>query len=238
MAVLAAVGWWLRRRNGSSAFTSAVVSVALLSACGGDNDSASSATFASPVYGYSITHPSTWDVVEASRALNESEPPATASGATDILGRDANVRVSEMELPGVIIAAQPVSKDVRAEDWTASTVDTVSVMKGCDAPSRRDDIEIDGTPATLLTYRNCPPDLGYLHLWAVIVHAGRGFHIVWFNTPGDEGADRARSNECCPQCRSSADDAAHICLIERGTQRRQGDPTDSVAESALGRRRI
>jgi hypothetical protein len=80
---------------------------------------------------------------------------------------------------------------VRAEHWTAPTIDTVSLMKGCDAPNRRDDVEIDGAPGRLLTYRNCPRDLRYLHQWAVVVHAGRGFHIVWFNTPGDRGADRA-----------------------------------------------
>ena len=73
----------------------------------------------------------------------------------------------------------------------ASVIDTVSFRKGCDSPNRRDAIEIDGAAGTLLTYRDCPPDLGYLHLWAGVVHAGRGFHIVWFNTTGDEGADRA-----------------------------------------------
>jgi hypothetical protein len=127
---------------------SVVASSLLLGSCGGDNDSASSATFASPVYGYSIAHPSTWDVVDARRALSEEEPPVTSSGATDILGRHASIRVSEMELPGVIVAAQPISSDVRSEDWMASIVDTVSFMKGCNAPNRRDAIEIDGAAGT------------------------------------------------------------------------------------------
>ena len=96
-----------------------------------------------------------------------------------------------MELPGVIIAAQPVANDARVDDWMRSIVDTVDVMKGCDQPDRRDDVDIGGESGTLLTYRDCPPDLGFLHLWAGVVHDGLAYHIVWFNDPGHETADRA-----------------------------------------------
>jgi hypothetical protein len=151
---------------------------------------ASSVAYHSPVYGYSISHPRGWSVLPAGRALAEGEPPATSSGATDILGRGASVRVSTMEMPGVIIAAQPVSDDVLVAEWTATMQDTVETMKDCNPPDRRERLEISGAPATLLTYRDCPPDLGLLHLWAGVVHEGRGYHIVWFNAPGTDGADR------------------------------------------------
>ena len=72
-----------------------------------------------------------------------------------------------------------------------SIVDTVNVMKGCDQPDRRDDVDIGGESGTLLTYRDCPPDLGFLHLWAGVVHDGLAYHVVWFNDPGHEAADRA-----------------------------------------------
>ena len=62
--------------------------------------------------------------------LSAGEQPATSSGATDILGRDASVRVSTMELPGVIIAAQPVANDARGDDWMRSIVDTVARHEG------------------------------------------------------------------------------------------------------------
>jgi hypothetical protein len=73
----------------------------------------------------------------------------------------------------------------------AKTTVTVAFMKHRRRPSRRDDVDIGGEPGTLLTYRDCPPDLGLLHLWAGVVHDGRAYHIVWFNEPGHEGDDRA-----------------------------------------------
>ena len=172
--------------------TSAVAVILSLAARGSDAvDHGDSATFISPVYGYSISHQPSWSVTEASRALSEGEPPATSSGATDILGRDASDRVSTMQLPGVIIAAQPVANHTRIEQWESSIVDTVESMKQCGPPNGREDIKVDGEPGILLTYRGCPPDLGYLHLWAGVIHDGRGFHIVWFNTPGHEDEDRS-----------------------------------------------
>jgi hypothetical protein len=173
--------------------TSTVAVLVLLGACGiagAADDRPSSVAYTSPVYGYSISHPPRWTVVEASRALADGEPPGTSSGAADILGRGASVRVRTMELPGVIIAAEPVANDVHIAKWTAMVKDTVKVMKNCDPPNRREHLDIGGESATLLTYRDCPTDLGYLHLWAGVVHEGRGYHIVWFNDPGSEASDR------------------------------------------------
>jgi hypothetical protein len=186
---------------------SAVVCVALLGACGqdeDDDDRGAPVTFTSPVYGYSISHPPRWTVVEARRALADGEPPATSTGATDILGRDASERVGTMRPPGVIIAGQPVGEDVGTQEWTSSIMDTVSSMKGCDPPSRRDDVEVDGAPGILLTYPDRPADVGYLHLWAGVVHDGVGYHIVWFNEPGSEAIAR-RSSSCSRRSRSVID---------------------------------
>jgi hypothetical protein len=173
--------------------TLTVAVLVLLGACGNDAadvDRSSSVAYTSPVYGYSISHPRGWDVVEARRLLSEGEPPATSSGSTDILGRHASVRVSTMQLPGVIIAAQPVADDVHIAEWTATMAGTVKFMKNCERPDREEHLDIGGESATLLTYRDCPPDLGYLHLWAGVVHEARGYHIVWFDDPGHEPADR------------------------------------------------
>ena len=170
---------------------SLVAALLVISACGGDDESDARATFTSPVYGYSIEHPEAWDTVAAGTALAEGEQPATSTGATDILGRGADVLVGNMDPPAVIIAAQPVADATTVDEWSASIVDTVAAMKGCDPPDARDPVEIDGEAGVLLTFRGCPPDLGLLHLWAGVVHDGRAFHIVWFNDPGDEAADRA-----------------------------------------------
>jgi hypothetical protein len=168
----------------------AVAVLLLLGACGGSGDDASR-KYNSREYGYSITLPRSWDAVNAARRLTNGEPPATSTGATDIFGRHASTRVGTMQLPGVIIAAQPVRSDTPIESWASSIVQTVAFMKHCDQPNRRDEIEIAGERGTLLTYRDCPPELGYLHLWAGVVHSGMGFHIVWFNNPGHENSDRA-----------------------------------------------
>jgi hypothetical protein len=173
--------------------TVTVALLLLLGACGSDgaeDDRASPAAYTSRVYGYTVSHPRGWSVVDARRPLAEGEPPATSSGATDILGRDASVRVSTMQLPGVIIAAQPVGNEVELAEWTSVITDTVRFMKDCEQPTRSEQLDIGGEPGTLLTYPDCPSDLGYLHLWAGVVHGARGFHIVWFDDPGHEAADR------------------------------------------------
>jgi hypothetical protein len=188
------VPWTIRRIVPPRPVRASTISLlALFAACGGnaaDDTEVSSITYRSPVYGYSIAHPAGWSVVDARRPLSVGEPPATGSGATDILGRNASVRVSTMRLPGVIIAAEPVAKTTDIASWRASIIDTVKFMKNCVRPDRSEDVDIGGESGTLLTYRDCPPDLGYLHLWAGVVHNGRGFQIVWFNNPGDEAADR------------------------------------------------
>jgi hypothetical protein len=181
-------------RNVRSLNRSWIVVLTLLAVWGGVAAFARRASFVeyeSPVYGYSISHPRSWGVVDAGRPLTEGELPTTSTGATEILGCDASVRESSMELPGVIIAAQPVGDDTGIARWTATVKDTVEAMKDCKAPNRRDALDIGGEPATLLTYRDCPTELGYLHLWAGVVHQGRGYHIVWFDDGGTEAADRA-----------------------------------------------
>ena len=57
-------------------------------------------------------------------------------------------------------------------------------------PAGEDQIEVGGEAAVLLTYPDCPPDLGLFHLWAAVVHDGQAFHIVWYNEPGSEDGDR------------------------------------------------
>ena len=42
----------------------------------------------------------------------------------------------------------------------------------------------------VLNYPDCPKSSGLYHLWVVVVHGDRGYHIVWFNNSGHEEADR------------------------------------------------
>jgi len=163
-------------------------------ACASDSGDSSkgttSRTFRSPAYGYAIDRDTAWTVVEATRRLRDGEPPATASGATDILGRRASTHVSKMMPPGVIIAAQPVPPGVDARQWASKVVGTVSFMKQCRQPDARENIHVAGDDAVLLTYEKCPKASGFLHFWVAVVHAGFGYHIVWFDEPGRTAEDR------------------------------------------------
>jgi hypothetical protein len=172
-----------------------VVIAGLIAACGSSTeDGGDVETFRSPVYGYSLEHDENWTVIEATRRLDGGEPPATASGATDVLGRGASVRVSEMTPPGVIIGGQPLPSGTSADRWGSTAVGTVSSMKGCPRPDGRENITVDGEEAVLLTYEECPLESGFLHYWVAVVDGGVGFHIVWFDEPGRADVDRPALN--------------------------------------------
>jgi hypothetical protein len=163
---------------------------ACASASGDRSNDTTSRTFRSPTYGYAIDRDTDWTVVEATRRLRDGEPPATASGATDILGRGASTHVSKMTPPGVIIAAQPVPPGVDARQWASKVVGTVFFMKQCRRPDVQENIRVGGDDAVLLTYERCPEASGFLHFWVAVVHAGFGYHIIWFVEPGRTAKDR------------------------------------------------
>src|SRR6478735_10878357 len=71
-----------RRWHARSSIVALLLVVAACGSNGADDEGASRATYSSPVYGYSISHPRSWTVVDASRPLATGEPPATSSGAT------------------------------------------------------------------------------------------------------------------------------------------------------------
>ena len=158
-------------------------------ACSSGDDSANA--FRSPVYDYSIDLPSGWTSIRASEPLEDGEPPATASGRTDILGANANTRVSQMHFPGVIIGAQTVPASTTAAEWASAATKTIAFMKGCNQPDGRFPLTIDGATAVVLVYEDCPSGSGLTHLWATVVHDDRGFHIVWFDHAGELDDQRA-----------------------------------------------
>jgi hypothetical protein len=164
---------------------------AVFAAAGCAHDSAEPPTFESSLYEYSLRLPKEWSTVSASRALKPGEQPLTASGVTDIVGRNARTRVSQMEMPGVIVAAQPLARDFGDSDtWTETVVGIVGAQKGCERPADRIAVAVDGERAEMLVYPDCPPASGLHHLWIAVAHDGRGYHIVWFNN-----AEAARTDQ-------------------------------------------
>jgi hypothetical protein len=149
-------------------------------------------TFRSRTYRYAIDHPANWSTIEATRELDDGEPPATAGGGTDILARNADTKVSNVKLPAMVVGAQRVSSATDIDRWTAMVIGTVSFMKQCSRPDARKRIEVRGEQAVLLVYNDCPKGSGLFHLWTAVVHRGFGFHIVWFDRHGREVVDRER----------------------------------------------
>ena len=147
-------------------------------------------TFRSRTYGYAIDHPANWTIIEATRVLDDGEPPATAAGGTDILARRADTKVQDMKLPAMVVGAQRVSSATDIDGWTSMVIGSVSFMKQCPEPDARERVEVGGEPAVLLTYNDCPKGSGLFHLWTAVVHDGLGFHVVWFDRHGRKVADR------------------------------------------------
>ena len=162
-----------------------------LAGCGsGSGGERAAGTFTSPMYDYTVAYPEGWSVVPAEHQLEANEPPLTGGGATDILGRNADRKVSKMDLPAVVIGAQEVVSGTTLDKWKTAVVGIVRRQKGCARPSSSERLLVGGEGAAVLSYPNCPTSSGLYHLWTVVVHEGRGYQIVWFDHSGQEAEDR------------------------------------------------
>lgn len=162
-------------------------------ACGGSSNSTSKGAqsrFRSRTYEYVIDRPADWTVVEATRVLDDGEPPATGAGGTDILARHADTKVRDMTLPAMVVGAQRVAPATTIDGWTSTVISTVSFMKQCAHPDSMERGEVAGESAVLLIYDDCPKGSGLFHLWTAVVHEGMGFQFVWFDKHRRETADR------------------------------------------------
>jgi hypothetical protein len=163
---------------------------AAASGCGSTSEKSVSKTFTSPTYGYTIALPSGWSAIPADRVLPADGPPLTGGGGTDIIGANANQRVSKMELPALVIGAQGLLGTTSLDGWKAAVTRIVAKQKGCKQPRSSERLNVGGDTAVMLEYPDCPRGSGLYHLWTVIVHKGRGFHVVWFGRSENETKDR------------------------------------------------
>ena len=161
-----------------------VLALAFVAGACGSSDGSTRA-FRSDVYRYTLDLPSGWTSVRATRQLDDGEPPATATGGTDVLGSKASTKVSQMPLPALVVGAQPVEADTSPDEWAAAVTRIVGSMKGCPEPDGRIVLTIDGATAVVLVYEECPAGSDLTHLWATTVHDGLGFHLVWFDHRGN-----------------------------------------------------
>jgi hypothetical protein len=131
-------------------------------------------SFTSPMYGYSIKHPVTFNAKAATAKL---------TGAAALIIEADNVDVLSGPVAFVVMAAPDVQAGLTLQRWTADTATGY-----CGDAAATEAIEINGEPATMSTYSSCG---GLFHLWVTAVRDGSGYHIVWVNQRGTEVADRA-----------------------------------------------
>lgn len=160
------------------------------SGCGSSSSEPASKPFRSPTYRYTIEHPASWSAIPAEHVLPADGPPLTSGGGTDIIGANANERVSKMGLPALVIGAQEVPAAMSLDEWKTAVTRTVAFQKGCPQPSSSERLKVGGDDAVMLRYPDCPKASGLYHLWITVVHDGRGFHVVWFGRSENETKDR------------------------------------------------
>jgi hypothetical protein len=131
-------------------------------------------TYVSPIYGYSIEYPASWLRRDAERQLNGMETPWDSSPAVDYISAPQQRRI--------IVGASLVDAGTTLEAWTNGTAIAI-----CGESTKRESLEVDGEPATHLTYDQCN---GLFHQWVTVIHGTSAWHIVWLSPTGTEVEDR------------------------------------------------
>lgn len=132
-------------------------------------------TYESPRYHYVIGYPEGWSIREATRSIGPHEIPWADSIGVDTFRGPG-------EAATVIVVAEQVPAGTTLEQWKA-------VPSVCGTPSAEEPIGIGGEPGSLRTYATC---FDLFHLWAVVMHDGSVYQVIWLNEPGTEASDRAR----------------------------------------------
>jgi hypothetical protein len=178
-----------------------VVLAMVAAACGGGGAPESSAgkseggtgkrefaTFASEMYSYTIGYPTTWYVRAATRPILANEFPFFTSRAVDRFGESEATR---LDSPQVLVSAREVSVGTSLADWTDDTIELASGQPLCEESSPQS-IELAGEPAALMTL--CRGET-FFDIWAVAVHDGFGYQVIWIGPPRNEEEGRALFDE-------------------------------------------
>ena len=169
------------------------ITVALVAVGCGSDPNRTLDPYRSATYGYTIEHPSGWTVVAAARQLQDGEPPRTGGGGTDIFARHASRKVRDMDLPVLVVGAQPIAATTHIGDWAEEVSAIVSHQKGCGPAAATKARTVDGVDAVELSYPDCPPGAGLDHRWIALVHGGLAYQIVWFDASGTDGRSQLDS---------------------------------------------
>lgn len=134
-------------------------------------------TFVSPLYGFTIKHPVTFEGRAATEELMGAAAPLIDSALVDQLSSRAGAVV--------VMASAGLDAGATLQDWTAKTA-----LAFCGTASSSESLTLDGEPATLTTFATCP-GTGLFIQWVTSVREDRGYHVFWANPRGSEATDRA-----------------------------------------------
>jgi hypothetical protein len=137
--------------------------------------------FSSKRYGYRLRFPRQWSATAAATPLPVDGLALPTSDAADRLGADPR----GVGQPSLSIAAHPVSRGVTLAGWTKTLNDRLVTTRGCDPGSRRT-TTVGGVPANVIVYPNC--HRGHQQ-WALLVHRGQGYQLVWSGEAGEQQGD-------------------------------------------------
>jgi hypothetical protein len=133
-------------------------------------------TFVSPLYGYAVDHPRSFDERPATVPLQGTAPPLFGEPIVD--------RLESSDTAAMVLASAELPAGVENLDaWTAATARAF-----CGTPTSSESMTVGGANGTLDTFGSCQ---GYFHQWLTMVRDGRGYHVVWLSEPGSEAADRS-----------------------------------------------
>ncbi len=152
-------------------------------------------SFTSTLYGYSVTLPAGWRVVEAQTKWDGNGSPTYDDQVVDqLIAPESTGRCTGVFTCGPLawVLAAPTTKTLT--EFTKEQDAAAAAGHSCPpSPEKQEQVTIDGQ-AGLLETKHCPATAGALTLGAVTIHGGVGylFNLVDLSSdPTAEPADRS-----------------------------------------------
>jgi hypothetical protein len=149
-------------------------------------------TFTSSRYGFSIDYPTGWRVTQAAHDLGPKDIPWANGDQVDLIeGLETGTAPGQPTSGTLDLGAATLDPGTTLEAFSNSA--GLACGNGTGTP-----ITIDGETGRIVEYKAC---YGVFHQWVTVIHAGRGYHLIWMNYPGSEDYDRVVFQQILPTFR-------------------------------------